>query len=99
MVLQSLLHRGKPRLRPLLLRRTIAYHTIDGVWAYCVEPNTSSLANQPYKSYRADSASSTSYWMRELDSAQRRIWCFKSDTLIDALSAALRTNATSTKAE
>ena len=51
---------------------TIAYHTIDGVWAYCVEPNTSSLANQPYKSYRADDASSTSYWMRELDSTQRK---------------------------
>ena len=45
---------------------TIAYHTIDGVWAYCIEPNTSSLANQPYQSYRADAASSTSYWMREL---------------------------------
>ena len=51
---------------------TIAYHTIDGVWAYCIEPNTSSLANQPYQSYRADSASSTSYWMRELDSTQRK---------------------------
>ena len=49
----------------------IAYHTIDGVDAYCVEPNTSSLGGQYYTSYTADEASSSSYWKLELDDLQR----------------------------
>lgn len=50
---------------------TISYHTVDGVEAYCIEPNTSSINGATYSSYTADSASSTSYWMRELDATQR----------------------------
>lgn len=49
----------------------IAYHTIDGVDAYCIEPNTSSLGGQYYSSYTADEASSSSYWKLELDDLQR----------------------------
>ena len=48
----------------------IAYHTIDGVDAYCIEPNTSSLGGQYYSSYTADEASSSSYWKLELDDLQ-----------------------------
>ena len=48
----------------------IAYHTIDGVDAYCIEPNTSSLGGQYYSSYTADKASSSSYWKLELDDLQ-----------------------------
>ena len=50
---------------------TIAYHAVDGERCYCIEPNTTSLDGQTYTSYEADSASSTSFWMRELDSTQR----------------------------
>ena len=50
---------------------TIAYHTVDGDWAYCIEPNTSSLDGQTYYSYDGNSAASDSYWMLELDSWQR----------------------------
>lgn len=50
---------------------TIAYHAVNGERAYCIEPNTTSLDGQTYTSYEADSASSTSFWMRELDSTQR----------------------------
>ena len=50
---------------------TISYHTVDGVDAYCIEPNTSSVSGATYSSYTADSAGSTSYWMRELDATQR----------------------------
>ena len=49
----------------------IAYHTIDGVDAYCVEPNTSSLGGQYYTAYTAEEASSSSYWKLELDDLQR----------------------------
>ena len=50
---------------------TIAYHTVDGEYSYCIEPNTSSLGGQTYYSYDANSAASDSYWMLELDSWQR----------------------------
>ncbi len=50
---------------------TIAYHTVDGDWAYCIEPNTSSVGGQTYYSYDGNSAASDSYWMLELDSWQR----------------------------
>ena len=49
----------------------IAYHTIDGVDSFCIEPNTSSLGGQYYTSYTADEASSSSYWKLELDDLQR----------------------------
>ena len=49
----------------------IAYHTIDGVDSYCIEPNTTSLGGQYYTSYTADEASSSSYWLLELDDLQR----------------------------
>lgn len=50
---------------------SIAYHAVDGERCYCIEPNTTSLDGQTYTSYEADSASSTSFWMRELDNTQR----------------------------
>lgn len=50
---------------------TIAYHMVNGAYSYCIEPNTTSLDGQTYTSYEADSASSTSFWMRELDATQR----------------------------
>ena len=50
---------------------TIAYHTVNGEYAYCIEPNTSSLGGQTYYSYDGNSAASDSYWMLELDSWQR----------------------------
>ena len=49
----------------------IAYHTIDGVDSFCIEPNTTSLGGQYYTSYTADEASSSSYWKLELDDLQR----------------------------
>ena len=49
----------------------IAYHTIDGVDSYCIEPNTTSLGGQYYTSYTADEAGSSSYWKLELDDLQR----------------------------
>ncbi len=49
----------------------IAYHTVDGAYAYCVEPNTSSINGATYYSYDGNSAASDSYWMLELDSWQR----------------------------
>ena len=49
----------------------IAYHSVNGSDAFCIEPNTSSVNGQTYSGYDADSASSTSFWMRELDSTQR----------------------------
>ena len=49
----------------------IAYHTIDGVDSFCIEPNTSSLNGQYYTSYTAEEASSSSYWKLELDDLQR----------------------------
>ena len=49
----------------------IAYHTIDGIDSYCIEPNTTSLGGQYYTSYTADEASSSSYWKLELDDLQR----------------------------
>ena len=49
----------------------IAYHTIDGADSYCIEPNTTSLGGQYYTSYTADEASSSSYWLLELDDLQR----------------------------
>ena len=50
---------------------TISYHTVDGVDAYCIEPNTQSTDGATYSSYTASSAGSTSYWIRELDATQR----------------------------
>lgn len=49
----------------------IAYHSIDGAPAFCIEPNTSSIAGAGYSGYSGSSASSTSYWMYELDATQR----------------------------
>ena len=49
----------------------IAYHTIDGVDLFCIEPNTSSLGGQYYTAYTAEEASSSSYWKLELDDLQR----------------------------
>mgnify|MGYP007122744247 CR=1 FL=1 len=49
----------------------IAYHTIDGVDSFCIEPSTTSLGVQYYTSYTADEASSSSYWKLELDALQR----------------------------
>ena len=49
----------------------IAYHTIDDVDSFCIEPNTSSLGGQYYTSYTAEEASSSSYWKLELDDLQR----------------------------
>lgn len=49
----------------------IAYHTIDGVDSFCIEPNTTSLGGQYYTSYTTDEASSSSYWLLELDDLQR----------------------------
>lgn len=51
----------------------IAYHTISGTLAYCIEPNVGSVANQTYTSYDAGSAGSDSYWMLELDATQRTL--------------------------
>ena len=50
---------------------TIAYHTVDGEYSYCIEPNTSSINGATYYSYDGNSAASDSYWMLELDSWQR----------------------------
>lgn len=49
----------------------IAYHSMDGEPAYCIEPNTTSIAGASYSGYSGNSASSTSYWMYELDATQR----------------------------
>lgn len=49
----------------------ISYHTVDGAYAYCIEPNTSSINGATYYSYDGNSAASDSYWMLELDSWQR----------------------------
>ena len=49
----------------------IAYHTIDGVDSFCIEPNTTSLGGQYYTSYTSNEASSSSYWKLELDDLQR----------------------------
>ena len=46
---------------------TIAYHEINGVVAYCIEPNVGSVDAQQYTSYDDGSADSASYWMLELD--------------------------------
>ena len=50
---------------------TMSYHTINGSYAYCIEPNTSSAAGASYTSYSSSEASSASYWMKELDATQR----------------------------
>lgn len=50
---------------------TISYHTVDGEYAFCVEPNTSSINGATYTSYAGNSANSTTYWMYELDATQR----------------------------
>lgn len=52
---------------------TIAYHEIDGVVAYCIEPNVGSANAQQYTSYDDGSASASSYWMLELDATQREL--------------------------
>lgn len=52
---------------------TIAYHEIDGVVAYCIEPNVGSADGQQYTSYDDGSAASGSYWMLELDATQREL--------------------------
>ncbi len=52
---------------------TMSYHYIDGVLAYCLEPNTLSYANQAYCSYDNGSAAADSYWMLELDATQREL--------------------------
>ena len=49
----------------------IAYHSMDGEPAYCIEPNTTSIAGASYSGYSGNSAISTSYWMYELDATQR----------------------------
>lgn len=49
----------------------IAYHSMDDEPAYCIEPNTASIAGASYSGYSGNSASSTSYWMYELDATQR----------------------------
>lgn len=49
----------------------IAYHSMDDEPAYCIEPNTTSIAGASYSGYSGNSASSTSYWMYELDATQR----------------------------
>lgn len=51
---------------------TIAYHYIDGELSYCIEPNVTSYANQTYSGYESSEAPSDSYWMEELDAAQRK---------------------------
>ena len=50
---------------------TISYHTVDGEYAFCIEPNTSSVNGATYTSYAGNSANSTTYWMYELDATQR----------------------------
>ena len=50
---------------------TISYHTVDGEYAFCIEPNTSSIHGATYTSYAGNSANSTTYWMYELDATQR----------------------------
>ena len=48
----------------------ISYHEIDGVVAYCIEPNVGSVDKQQYTSYDDGAADSASYWMLELDATQ-----------------------------
>lgn len=50
---------------------TISYHTVDGEYAFCIEPNTSSIHGATYTSYAGNTANSTTYWMYELDATQR----------------------------
>lgn len=50
---------------------TISYHTVDGEYVFCIEPNTSSIHGATYTSYAGNSANSTTYWMYELDATQR----------------------------
>ena len=52
---------------------TIAYHEINGVVAYCIEPNVGSADGQSYIGYDDGSAASDSYWMVELDATQRKL--------------------------
>ena len=71
-------------------------HTIMPTYGFHENPDTSSKEVMDFLS--ALGLSTDDAFTVKTDSAQRRIWYFKSDTLIDALSAALQNNATSTKA-
>ena len=71
-------------------------HTIMPTYGFREDPNTSSKATMDFLA--ALGLSTDDAFTVKTDSASRRIWYFKSDTLIDALATALRTNATSTKA-
>ena len=71
-------------------------HTIMPTYGFREDVNTNSKATVDF--LNALGLSTDDAFTTKHDSSQNRIWYFKSDTLIDALSAALRTNATSTKA-
>ena len=71
-------------------------HTIMPTYGFREDVNTNSKATVDFLNalgLTTDDAFTTKH-----DAAQNRVWYFKSDTLIDALSAALQNNATSTKA-
>ena len=73
-----------------------ADHTIMPTYGFREDVNTGSTATVDFLS--ALGLSTDDAFVTKHDSAQNRIWYFKSDTLVDALSSALQDNATNTKA-
>ena len=73
-----------------------ADHTIMPAYGFREDVNTGSTATVDFLS--ALGLSTDDAFVTKHDSAQNRIWYFKSDTLVDALSSALQDNATNTKA-
>ena len=73
-----------------------ADHTIMPTYGFREDVNTGSKATVDFLG--ALGLTTDDAFVTKHDSSQNRIWYFRSDTLIDALSAALQTNATSTKA-
>ena len=73
-----------------------ADHTIMPTYGFHENPDTSSKEVTDFLS--ALGLTTNDAFTVKTDASSRRIWYFKSDTLIDALNSALRTNATSTKA-
>lgn len=71
-------------------------HTIMPTYGFHENPDTSSKEVMDFLA--ALGLTTDDAFTVKTDTSSRRIWYFKSDTLIDALSAALRNNATSTKA-
>ena len=71
-------------------------HTIMPTYGFREDVNTGSRATVDFLNILG--LSTDDAFVTKHDSAQNRIWYFKSDTLIDALTSALQANATSTKA-